>query len=316
MQTIKLLTFALLIVAFAMTGCKKDDTQNLKNKSDALVSKKTTDQLLAFREQLKLKNGASLSVDSATWYLEGLLNYENANNNHQFDGLQFLYDTLVMYTSSTELSMTELNEAHTYLTIKLAEIAQAQNITDFAFDAVDISITTSGLKNGETQLTMVVGGGSNTVGYYIAFGPTDHWIWGMQGGKCGGNTGGGLSDAAQELNYKFGHPLAVPAGYFTGLFYVFADGTEFPDAANPGPYCDYKIFYFNAGNTGIWPCLNPTELNYYLAKMPEIIAAKKPAGKTFAYANANSRFYPNGNNVYYHEYKLWYGDFTINDPID
>ena len=304
------------MVSILMTGCKKDETQYQQEKSDAIKSKKTTEQLLAFREKLKLKNGASLPIDSANWYLEGLLNYEQANNNHQFDGLQFFYDTLLMYTSGSELTMTELNEAHSYFTNKLTEIAQAQNITDFAFDAVDLSIITSGLKNGETQLIMVVGGGSNTVGYYTAFGPTDYWIWGMQGGKCGGFTGGGLSDAAQELNYKFGHPLAVPAGYLTGLFYVFADGTEFPDVANPGPYCDYKIFYFNAGNTGIWPCLDPIELNYYLSKMPEIIAAKKPAGKTFAYANAYSRFYPNGNNVYYHEYRLWYGDFTINDPID
>lgn len=316
MQTIKLLTFTLLIVAFAMTSCKKDDTQNQKNKSDALVSKKTTDQLLAFREQLKLKNGAALPTDSANWYLEGLLNYEKANNNHQFDGLQFFYDTLVMYNSGSTLSFTELNEAYVHFSNKLDEIAQSQNIPDFAFDAIDVSITNSGLKNGETKLAMAVGGGPNTVGNYVAFGVTDHWIWGMQGGKCDGYPGGGLSDAAQQLNYKFGHPLAVlVSGYFTDIVTVNAEGDEFYDPANPGPYCDYKMFFFVAGSSGIWPCLGPDELNYYLSTMPFIINAKKPEGKTFINVNVSSIYIPSGTIIYWHGYSLHYGYFHVYDPI-
>lgn len=316
MKTIKLLTIALLMATLAMTGCKKDETRNQQEKSEASLSKKTTEQLLAFREQLKLKNGASLPIDSANWYLEGLLNYEQANNNHQFDGLQFFYDTLVMYTSGAELSIADLNEAHTYFSNKLTEIAQAQNITDFAFDAVDISIATNGLKSGETQLTMVVGGGSNTIGYYTAFGLTDYWTWGMQGGKCGTFAGqGGLSDAAQELNYKFNHPLVVPGpGYYTDVLPVYADGTEFPDPNNPGPYCDYKIFWFDASNTGIWPCLGPDELNYYLSTMPYIINAKRPVGKSYVNVNVTAMLILNGDNKYWHSYALSYGYFHQNDP--
>jgi hypothetical protein len=316
MRKLKQLTLALLLVTIAFAGCKKDETQNSVKQPDAQLSKKTTMQLLAFREQLKLKSGNSLPVDSANWYLEGLLNYEQANNNHQFDGLQFFYDTLVMYTSGAELTMNDLNAAHTYFSNKLAEITQAQNITDFAFDAVDISVVTSGLKNGETQLTMIVGGGSNTVGYYTAFGSTDYWTWGMQGGKCGAYAGqGGISDAAQELNYKFNHPLAVPGpGYYTEVIPAYADGTEFPDLANPGPYCDYKIFWFNAGNTGIWPCLAPDELNYYLSTMPYIINAKRPVGKSYVNVNVIAFFPPNYTNVYSHLYILNYGYFHPNEP--
>lgn len=315
MSTIKQLSLSLLIVLMVITSCKKEDVKNQSDLSDKQKMDNTTSRLLAFSEQLKLKSGASLPFDSANWYLEGLLNYEQANNNHQFDGLQFFYDTLVMYTSGAELTMTELNDAHTYFTNKLAEIAQAQNITDFAFDAVDITISTSGFKNGETQLAMVVGGGSNTVGIYTAFGTTDHWIWGMQGGKCDGYTGGGFSDAAQQLNYKFNHPLAVPGpGYYTEVLPVYADGTEFPDLANPGPYCDYKIFWFNAGTTGIWPCLAPDELNYYLSTMPFIINAKRPFGKSYVNVNVIAFFPPNYTNVYSHLYILYYGYFHPNDP--
>ncbi len=315
MRTIKHLSIALAVISILFTGCKKDENRTLVTSPEALKSAKTTAQLLAFRSNLKLKSGTSLPTDSATWYLEGLLNYENANNNHQFGGLTFYYDTLVLNTSGSSLTFTELNEAYTYFTNKLSAIVQSQNIPDFAFDAVDIAIPTTGFKSGETLLTMVVGGGPNTVGFYTAFGPTDYWIWGMQGGKCGAYTGqGGLSDAAQELNYRFTHPWAAPAGYITGLSPVFTDGTEFPDPANPGPYCDYKIFYFDAGNTGIWPCLGPAELNYYLSTMPYIINAKKPSGKTFVYSTATAMLILDGTSKYWYSYALYYGYLTINDP--
>lgn len=315
MSTIKQLSLSLLIVLMVITSCKKEDVKNQSDLSDKQKMDNTTSRLLAFSEQLKLKSGASLPFDSANWYLEGLLNYEQANNNHQFDGLQFFYDTLVMYTSGAELTMTELNDAHAYFTNKLAEIAQAQNITNFAFDAVDITISTSGFKNGETQLAMVVGGGSNTVGIYTAFGTTDHWIWGMQGGKCDGYTGGGFSDAAQQLNYKFNHPLAVPGpGYYTDIEIVYAEGDDFYDPNNPGPYCNYKIFFFYAGTSGIWPCLSPNELNYYLSTMPFIINASRPEGKSYISVNVTSVFIPSGPAIYWHSYALNFGYFHPNDP--
>jgi hypothetical protein len=315
MKTIKHLSFALMLASLLFTACKKEEQRYPIIDSNPGLSSKITKQLLNFRNNLKMKSGGELPDDSAVWYLEGLLNYEHANNNHQISGLELFHDTLVLYSSGNSLSFAELNQAYAYFTSKLNAYTLMRNNPDFVYDAVDIAISTSGLKNGATTLTMTAGGGLNTVGIYIAFGPTDYWVWGMQGGKCGPYAGqGGLSDAAQELNYRFTHPWAVNNGYFTNLAPVYADGSEFPDPANPGPYCDTKIFYFNAGNSGIWPCLGPVELNYYLAKMPEIIQAKNPEGKRFACADADAILIPNSTNIYWHRYTLYYGDFTIYNP--
>jgi len=308
MRTIKQFTIALLMVMLAVTSCKKDEQQSTDANSDAQMSRKTTKQLLAFRDQLKLKNGSSLPVDSATWYLEGLLNLENANNNHQFDGLTFYYDTLVMYTAGGSLSLAELNEAYAYFTNKLNALAQTQTIPEFAFNSVDITINTSGLKNGETELVIGAGWGSNTVGNYAAFGPTDYWKWGMGGGKCDSYTGqGGTSDAAQQLNYKFNHPVALPEpGYYTGVVSATAWGDEFPDINNPGPYCDYKIFWFEGTSN---PCLSPTELNYYLSTFPDIIGAKRPDNKTFISVSVVAILVTGGQTKKCHWYGLEYGTF-------
>ena len=314
MRIIKHLSLALLLVGLTFAGCKKDNQLNPATKSDGQSMSKTTKQLLAFRNNLMLKSGGSMPMDSATWYLEGLLNYENANNDHQFDGLEFFHDTLLMSCTGSSLSMAELNDAYDYLTAKINSIAQTQSIPDFAFDAIDISIEKSGLNNSETKVTMALGGGSAEIGGYVAFGITDYWNWGLGGGKCDVYAGqGGNSDAAQQLNYKFNHPMGMPRpGYFTDIIPIDANYWEYPDPSNPGPYCDNKIFHFNAGNTGIWPCLAPNELNYYLSTLSYIIINEKPTeplGLSYSNVSVTAWFPPDFTNNYFHVYTLRYGIF-------
>ena len=313
MKTIKLLTLGIVLLTITLNGCKKDEQKSPANNSGAQASSKITKQLLDFRDNLKLKSGGSLPADSATWYLEGLLNYENANNNHQFNGIEFISDTLTIYASGSSLTNTELNEAYIKFTQKLNLFAQSKNASNFSFDAISIAVTPVLLKNGETNLIMNAGGGLNSIGIYMAFGLTDYWVWGNGGGKCG-SFSGGSSDAAQELAYRFNHPIAgIPAGsgFFTDLESKFADGWEYPDLNNPGPYCDSKIFNFDAGNTGIVPCLSPTELNFYLSTFPFIVNDKKPPLKTFIDVSVTSYFPPNYTNIYSHLYKLNYGIFHL-----
>jgi len=317
MKTIKQITFALLLLAVTMISCKKDEI--LTSSTNHQMNSKTTKQLLAFRDNLKLKNSSTMPLDSATWYLEGLLNFENANNNHQFDGLEFFYDTLMVYTSGSELTLSELNELYAHFNTTLETISKAQTIPDFAYDALDITIINSGLKNGELVVVMSISAGSNLIGNYYAFGPTDYWSWGFQGGKCGPYAGqGGTSDASQQLNYRFNHPVALPSpGYYTGVETISTTGDQFPDAANPGPYCDYKIFLYDATNTGIWPCLSPDELNYYLSTMPYIINAKRPEiGMSYINVSVTALFFPNGTSIYFHIYDLRYGYYHEYDKIN
>jgi len=313
MNKLKHLTLALFIVTIALAGCKKESQQSQTNNPNTQMSNGITKRILAFRDNLKMKSGGSISIDSATWSLEGLLNLENANNNHQIDGLEFYYDSLVINTSEGSFSINALNDAYEHFTNELDLITQSVNNSYFAFDAVDISVVNTGLKNGEVKLVMGTSGGlqTNTVGNYIAFGSTDYWNWGMDGGKCGAYSGqGGFVDAADKLSYKFNHPLvAREAGFFTDLESHSASGESYPDPNNPGPYCDYKIFFFNAGNTGIWPCLSPEELNYYLSTFPFIVNDNQPEGKTFVNVSVTDVFFPNYTHVYWHEYGLNYGIF-------
>jgi hypothetical protein len=311
MRTITLITFSVLMVILVATGCTKDERQSPVANPNAQASVKITKQLLAFRNNLKLKNGSSLPVDSATWYLEGLLNLENANNTHEFHGLTFFKDTIVLFTSGSEITLSELNEAYSFLTNKLNVVAQSQTIPDFAYNAIDISIISNGYKNGETLIVMDFGGGSRTVGNYTAFGETDYWVWGMEFGKCGAYSGqGGFSDAAKELNYKFNHPVALPEpGYYTDIVDTVAKGYEFPDTLNPGPYCEYKIFWFDASFYYSQPCISPNELNYYLSTMPFIIDAKRPNNMSYIDVYVTSVYILTTPTIYWHSYTLHYGIF-------
>jgi len=51
--------------------------------------------------------------------------------------------------------MDELNIAYIYFSVKLNQISLAYNDTAYKFDLIDISINYSGLKSGETIISMV-----------------------------------------------------------------------------------------------------------------------------------------------------------------
>lgn len=68
-------------------SCKKElvrqSTDDASNQTNQITAK-----LLAFKANLQLKSNSSIAVDSAEWYLEGLLNFEKANNYHAFGDLE------------------------------------------------------------------------------------------------------------------------------------------------------------------------------------------------------------------------------------
>jgi hypothetical protein len=58
-------------------GIKEIPDQNSSNQTNAIISK-----ILKFRADLNYKSPVTLTNDSVEWYLEALLNFENANNDH------------------------------------------------------------------------------------------------------------------------------------------------------------------------------------------------------------------------------------------
>lgn len=308
----------LLIATIALSSCSKETDPSNKH-TELNKPSKTTKLILDFKEKLNLKSIATLENDSATWYLEGLLNFENANNTHNLGYLEFFNDTLVLSTSGTSIDMDDLNTAYAYFTQKLNQISQQQNNPDFKFDLVNLEILTSNLKNGETKITMNASGGQNLVGVYLAFGDTDYWRWGWDLGICeGGHIG---TDAADMLELRFNNPAAgvnpLP-GYFTEVETRVAwfSATQWYDPNYTLGWMPQKLFYANGtgNNPNPEPCLSPNDLNYYLSKFDEIKNSLKPVNKQFKNVEVEEDFYTStGTWSRGHDYYLNFGKFNLNN---
>ncbi len=317
MYRFRQLTLALALITLGIVGCKKEEAQKPDNNTDIKASKKTTQQLLSFREQLNLKTGRSIPTDSATWYLEGLLNFENANNDHKIFDLTFNHDSLVLYTAGSTISMEELNIAYNYFSDKLNQISLAYNDTAYKFDLIDIRINYSGLKSGETIITMVAPSGYHLIGNYIAFETYDYWFWGGNLGKCGDYIGNNVgTDAADKLQARFNNPInPYEPGYFTSIEekQAWPYETVYSDPNYPGSWYPAMIFWASGlgSSPPSEPCLSPLELNYYLSKFDFIKNYNKPPGKVFKNVEVKDTF---GLSTQYweriHYYTLFYGIFN------
>lgn len=307
-----------LKTTFAIISCSKEADITDKQTCKTLPSK-TTELILNFKQKLKQKSTATLTNDSATWYLEGLLNYENANNSHNLGDLEFFNDTLILSTSGSGIDIEDLNAAYIYFTQELNQISQQQNNPDFKFDLVNMEILPSNLKNGETKVTMNASGGENLVGVYLAFGATDYWRWGWNLGICEGGYIG--TDAADMLELRFNNPAAgvnpLP-GYFTEVETRVAwfSATQWYDPNYTLGWMPQKLFYANGtgNNPNPEPCLSPNDLNYYLSKFDEIKNSLKPVNKQFKNVEVEEDFYAStGTWSRGHDYYLNFGKFNLNN---
>lgn len=309
----------LLLTTFTIISCSKEtdtaDKQNCKT-----YPSKTTELILNFKQKLNQKSTATLTNDSATWFLEGLLNCENANNFHNLGDLEFFNDTLILSTSGSGIDIEDLNTAYIYFTQELNQISQQQNNPEFKFDLVNMEILPSNLKNGETKITMNASGGQNLVGVYLAFGAEDYWRWGWDLGICeGGHIG---TDAADMLELRFNNPAVgaiTPSGYFTAVekrVAWFMD-TQWYDPNYTLGWDSQKLFSASGSgsNPNPEPCLSPDDLNYYLSKFDEIKNTLKPANKQFVNVDVKEDFYPTLTTwSRAHDYYIYFGTFNLGNP--
>lgn len=304
----KLITIFMLTLTILTISCKKDveKIETVKNKQPAI-----TQRLIDFKQSLMLKNDASYSCDSALWYLEGILNLENANNIHSFDEVNFYHDTLNFVVSNDSIQSAQFSVVYNAISVWLNSIIANSN-ANVNFDVIDISLIENGYKSTNKQLVVSTSAGelaTTPIMNYVPFGSTDYWNWGWGEGRCGDYTGQDIGrDATTELQRKFNHPLSqTTIGYFVSVEEQIAIPFYYEES---NPFGSYMMF--NAGGTGSdpypGPCVSPDELNYYLSKFDYIKNDLCPNGKEFKSVEVKTSFSVGiGYWNYIHQYNLYYG---------
>lgn len=316
MKSLKLFGIFGCTLIILLASCSKDKQLPINN-IDKAFAKAKTQRILAFKANLQLKTSGQMASDSAVWYTEGLLNLEQAQNNHNFEDLQFFKDSIQIIDNNGLISMDQINIAYEHFTNRLDSIA-IEHGASFKFNLVDISLNATSLKDGSGYLGMDASGGNNIIPLpnYRPFGETDYWYWASDLGKCGGYSGGIGQDAADKLEQAFNKlfPVIQPDGYYTDIVEIWLCPGDYEDPGNPGPYCDLMIFSTN--NYSSTPCLAPDELNYYVSKFEYLVDFNNPGGgKSFSNVDVEEDVIvgnPPPNTLLY-SYYLYYGVFTINN---
>ena len=266
-----------LLCAFAFISCQKDKAE-IKDESTKSEVAKITRQLQIFKQNLQLKSGETLPADSAEWYLEGLLNYEQANNTHQFIQIEFFNDTLAWPEGNGVISNQDLQVVYASVNELAQNRAQQNGNPDYTFNVVDLQVIETGLKNGEKAVVVNLSGGlPGTIPTYIGFLADDYWTSGGLQGKCDIYSGLCIGrDATTELEYHFTFAATIP-GYYISVSTAYAHAIDYETDDNPYGY--YMMWVENENHSN--NCLSPGELNYYLSKWDYIKNTNKPVNKTF-----------------------------------
>lgn len=306
MKKIKYITVLSMCAFITFSSCKKET----ENAPEINSQDQTTQKLIEFKNKLNSKDGSTLSIESANWHLEGLLNYEKANNDHNLTNISHFYDTLFFNFSSETINIGQLEVVYLNLNKKLNN--HLQLIPNSKFDLIDLNFVSS---NNETSIVMISSIGSESTKYiYQTFGSADYWRWGWNLGKCDGTMTG--QDGADQLKNRFNTPLNKPyyPGYYTNVEMKTILPSSYPDPNYTGAFYNYMIFWAGGQGSGPGynnePCISPNDLNYYLSKFDYIKDLNCPTGKSFKNANVIEDISAGLN--YWdrrHNYELYYGTF-------
>ncbi len=309
MKKLNYLVSLFLVCSFVFISCQKDKAE-IKDESTKNDATKIT--TIANLSKPASKSGEYITADSAVWYLEGLLNFEKANNNHVFGDVDFYHNTLTVTVTDGQISLSELNILYITIDAWVEIIQQQSGNEDYSFDIVDLNLETTGLKSGTQNLVVSISGGVLGIGLnYYPFGTTDYWYWGYELGKCGEYSGYIGKDASTELQRKFRNPIAVPGpGYYTDVVridVVPGFDTAFDDPEN-APYAGTMLYSQGGTNNAFDQCLSPNDLNYYLSKFDFIRNTKNPPNKQYKTVEVIYTDSPGiGYWLHIHIYKLYYG---------
>jgi len=288
-------------------SCNKKSDITGPSTKESMDSRITRD-LLDFKSNMLAKTSGEMGIDSAIWHIEGLLNLDNANNNHSFINSFSLEDSLFVTSTNEMLTMEQIISIYSDFQINITDYLQ--NYPGMSADLVDVNICSNELKDGNLKVKMSVVIGEpvpqlKSTKDYLPFGETDDWYWYNGYGKC---TGGGTPyDASIMLQNRF-NSIVVGHGYFTDIEVKFVYFLDYPDPDNP----NYSYMIFPYGVFAPPPnctCIGHDEMNYYLSKFDYIKANENPNnGKSYCRSLVLIDVYV-GRGVGYYDYELYYGIF-------
>lgn len=289
MRKFKYIILSMGLFALMLNSCNKERQNQIVQNSDGKVYWTAEDlriqnNILNFQNKINnntFKNGETISLDSAVWYLEALLNYNYSTPDSSFVNLTV--DT------TFEFNLPVNNDFVNYENVADVAFAMEEHVVDFLNNmpnsikfiiSADVRIKPSSFKSGSSTISITTGYGSEYIANtscYPPFEENDYWAWGFDLGGCGANSATN-SDAAEEIEYKINNPQCIQQGY-PGTYIaenlpidVWAWDYPNPNDDTPGDnWLDCLLYYEDDYIYPIDGCLEPTEMNFYLQGTLDVV---------------------------------------------
>ena len=309
------IVFAVSVIMM-LPGCKKDMNQTSQSSVTLKAEDvKITNMLEAFKAKMNshLKDGELISTDSVVWYLEGCL---NETYTRAADSIKTIWEDSAFVEIPNKDRMvliSDINNAYGYFVNEISKHYYSINEEkELVFVKIDLKCITDETIDVEMKDYVAKKPDPNHPPFIPSFGPTDYWVWGDDGGKCGlyvGTFHG--EDAASQLTAKAN---ILGYGSNTYWFYITTSGVITPDMVNiitPNPYTfGSSLLFEDGGNTFPEPeeCLSPEMMNYYLTNLRQIGQMYKPLNRQIMNYYVEDEMVPSTQSWYhYHQAEVKYG---------
>ncbi len=319
-------TLIIITLIGITAACNKDfenkptSTESLPGETN-LKTNNTEDLIVAFIDDVNnsFKSSSEYTVDSALWYVEAALNYSYCIWDSSFAVQTFDSATIsVSLKKDGNIEDTDVYTAYNDFVDSLE--VHWDNISETTKHVIFVDVSVRSNSNGVVVLHLVsaMGSGSPTR-LYANFAADDDWYsWANLGG-CGNNPATS-SDAAEELEYKYLHPIVTTDPNYR----VYFTGVEQIEEVYPGEYPDQNspsgdmLYNYITSPPISEPCIDNVDLNYYLnTGIDHIVDHKEPTGFGFVDLDVRgSSISAPGQVGRYHSLKIWYGeiDYTTTSP--
>ena len=284
------IAIAFIIMAMAIQSCTKDDTEiltkqnNTNNKSTMREGDNTEAKVLKFIDRMDIVredpnyNGSedwNYSKDSAVWYIEAALNYDNSYKYQYYSDNKYYYSSIIDSTINAivgveTFSIVNIQKSFDMISFKITKLyAEIDNENKFFIVSDVIEI-----RNGKINTRIVFG----TVGE-VTF--TD-WYWGLAMGQCSGNNIG--MDAADIIEIynngpnppnPFNNTSYNPFDYYTNVSTSIRIMPQDVPVSN-NIWGNHMLFEDGQQQTLVHHCMSGAEISVFSNYIPTIAQLFQP----------------------------------------